>query len=392
LHATEREKKRLVFIYSFIFSFRNIQRLRLHRKFYMQLIVKSTHRLPRILVYVIAIVLGVIVSIFGINMFSLNNTDSTVFKQVKTFPIKDYVSELRNYSFPTSIQRNLIITAAINTDLLSVYRFARSVRASCSFCTLVMIMNKVTMSNYDFQELADVYSIIYISEEDYFPAKLKKDRPDITFIYFTRWIIIKNFLSSLETQGSIFDNVFICDSHDSLFQKDIFTYMNNSNPGLYAFMEDVRMTIGTCPINSGWIQTCYGEKELKKLFNKSISCAGTVLGTWSATMLYLSAMESEIITTSASCKHTLGDQGLHNYIIHNNKIPNTTIHQISHEYGFVGTLGYAQWLKRNPFGLVLNANGSIYAVIHQWNRSKQMVTQFAREYQLIPANIRNKKQ
>jgi len=358
----------------------------------MQLIVKSTHRLPRILVYVIAIVLGVIVSIFGINMFSLNNTDSTVLKQVKTFPIKDYVSELRNYSFPTSIQRNLIITAAVNANLLSMYRFTRSVRSTCSFCTLVMIINKFTMSNNDFQELADVYSIIYISEEDYFPAKLKAQRPDITGIYTSRWIIIKNFLMSLQTEGVIFDNVFACDSFDTIFQKDIFAFMTNYNSGLYVFMEDVRMTIGTCPINSGWIKGCYGDAELKRLHSKSISCSGTVLGTWSAMISYLSVMESEFLATPAACKDSGIDQGIHNYIIYNNKIPNTTIHQISHEFGFVGTLGYAQWLKRNQFGLVLNANGSIYAVIHQWNRSKQMITQFAREYQLIPANIRNKKQ
>ena len=334
----------------------------------MVLIVKkSAYCSRKIPIYIMAITCGVIVTIFAINTFSSN--------QIVGLQIA-----------PTSTQRNLIITAAINTDLLSVYRFARSVRASCSFCTLVMILNETTMSNSDFQELASAYSIVYISNADYYPAKLKQ------VIYVSRWIMIKNFLLSLQTKSDMFDNVFICDSHDSLFQKDIFAYMNNSNPGLYAFMEDVRMTIGTCPINGGWIKACYGENELTKLFNKSISCAGTVLGTWSAIMSYLSVMEIEVLTTYNGCKGTEADQGLHNYIVHNNKIPNTTIYQISHEYGFLGTLGYAQWLKRNQFGLVLNANGSIYAVIHQWNRSKQMVAQFKREYQLIPAYIRNKKQ
>jgi len=346
------------------------------------------------IVYVVALVVGIIILHFGINKFRYNYiwTSDDTFQQLKTFSIKDYISQSYNITRTTSVQRNLIITAAINMELVSVYRFARSVRASTYSSTLVIIVTKTAMSSRNFQELADVYSIIYISDEDYFPAKLKVQRPDTAAIYTSRWIIIKKFLLNLQTKGVIFDNVFACDSLDTIFQKDIFAFMTNYNPGLYVFMEDVRMTIGTCPINSRWIKGCYGDAELKILHSKSISCSGTVLGTWSAMMSYLSVMESEIIATPAACKDRGIDQGIHNYIIYNNKIPNTTIHQISHEYGFVGTLGYAKRVIRNPFGLVLNANGSIYAVIHQWNRSKQMVTQFKREYQLIPAYIRNKKQ
>jgi hypothetical protein len=151
------------------------------------------------------------------------------------------------------------------------------------------------------------------------------------------------------------------------------------------------MTIGKCSYNREWIKLCYGEVELEKLFNKSISCSGTVLGTWSAVLSYLSIMESQILSTPVACKNYGGsDQGIHNYIIYNNKIANVTVHHISHEYGFIGTLGYAAWLKRNQFGLLKNANGSVYAVIHQWNRSKQMMTQLQREYQTIPPDIRDR--
>ncbi|CAF0818803.1 unnamed protein product [Adineta steineri] len=168
--------------------------------------------------------------------------------------------------------------------------------------------------------------------------------------------------------------------------------MTAYTPGLYAFMEDIRMTIGTCPINKDWIKKCYGETEVRKLFNNPISCSGTILGTWFAILSYLSIMESEILSTPVACKARMGtDQAIHNYIIYNEKIPNVTIHHISHEYGFIGTLGYPLWLKRNQFGLVQNANGSVYAVIHQWDRSEQMKIQFQQEYQIIPSNIRDKK-
>jgi hypothetical protein len=98
-----------------------------------------------------------------------------------------------------------------------------------------------------------------------------------------------------------------------------------------------------------------------------------------------------MLKASITCKTTGNDQGIHNYIIHNRKIPNVTIHHISHEYGFVGTLGYVLWMKRNQFGLVQNINGSVYAVIHQWNRSYKMIEQLQREYHVIPEEERDRK-
>lgn len=344
----------------------------------------------KLLVYAVIIGFGMIFGHFGLKKFQFKKIriSAKCFNQSNIISMKNRIYEQSLLSLSS---RNLIITAAVNSDLLSMYRFSRSVRASCASCTLVMIIANVTICNEDFQELVDLYSIMYIIDEDYFPIKLNKDQSQIKHIYFSRWIIIKNFLLNLQSKGIIYDNVFACDSYDSLFQTDIFVHMKNYSPGLYAFMEDARMTIGNSSINSRWIEICYGEREVEKLFNKSISCAGTVLGTWSAMLSYASIMESEIVTRSYECLKTHGDQGLHNHIIHNNKIPNVTIHRISHEYGFLGTLGYVQWLNRNQFGLVLNANQSIYAVIHQWNRSKQLIAQFDREYQLISEDIRNRK-
>lgn len=337
--------------------------------------------LHKVMIFTMGFIVGILVIRSSANKFQQNKICTSLEKSKSS----------NIHSLPIFFQRNLIITAAVNFGLVSVYRFARSVRASCTFCTLVIIVTKVTMNNSDFKELARVYSITYISNEDYFVTRHIKHRTDTSHFYFTRWIIIKNYLSTLQANGEIFDNIFACDSRDTLFQKNIFEYINSSTQGLYVFMEDIRMTIGTCKTNSGWIKTCFGEAELNRLFNKSISCAGTVLGTWSAFMSYLSAMESQILTASTSCISIPADQGLHNYLVHNNKISNIKIHHISHEYGFVGTVGYALRLKRNQFGLVENMNGSVYAVVHQWDRFKQMVDQFQREYQIIPAQARSVK-
>jgi hypothetical protein len=365
----------------------------------------------KILIYIMAIAFGLLLGSFGtrklqctqvsIPRISFRDKDHTSdanlrnvhnANQSNTFLMKKHFSDAYIRSFPISSQHNLVVTAAVNLDLTTIYRFSRSMRASCAFCTLVMIVTNATMYNNDFRELADLYSIVYTSCEENFPLRLREHQSEIKYIHSSRWILIHIYLLNLEVKREVYDNVFICDSYDTLFQTDVFVHMNSYTPGLYVFIEDIRMTIGKCPYNHDWIKKCYGEAEVMKLFDKSISCSGTVLGTWSAILSYLSIMESEILTAPAACKSNVGsDQGVHNYIIHNSKINKVTIHHISHEYGFVGTLGYALWLKRNQFGLVQNANRSVYAVIHQWNRSEQMKAQFQREYQIIPPDTRDKK-
>jgi hypothetical protein len=359
-----------------------------------------------ILTYIVAIAFGIIIgslrtrefqcnkvlisgkSLRGENLLhdtNLRNANDS--KQSNTSSMKKYT-----HSLSISLQHNLVITAAVNSGLEAIYRVARSVRASCPFCTLVMIVSHSQMQDKNLKELTDLYSIVYISYDEYFPVHLKAYQSDIKHVHSTRWLIIHNYLLTLQTKRVIFDNVFVCDSHDSLFQTNVFAYMTDYTPGLYAFIEDVGMTIGKCSTNRMWIKICYDDAEVEHLFNKSISCSGTVLGTWSAMMSYLAVMESQILSTPVACKNNHGsDQGVHNYIIHNRKIPNVTIHHISHEYGFVGTLAHAQWLKRNQFGLVLNTNRSVYAVIHQWNRSHKMIEQLQREYHVIPEEERDRK-
>ncbi|CAF1505771.1 unnamed protein product [Adineta ricciae] len=313
---------------------------------------------------------------------------------------KEFETDVTNLSVSEDPQsstilshHNLVITTAINFDLTAVYRFSRSLRASCNFCHLVVVVADSALRNDDFKQLAKLYSIVFISEKVYFPKHLRLNGSDIPFASSVRWLIIRNYLLTLEAKRKVYKNVFMCDSRDGLFQANIFQYVTNYSPGLLVFLESIHMTIGKCGINSGWIKKCYNDSALTEISNNSISCSGTVLGTWYAVLTYLSKMEFHIINAPNACKKYPGsDQGIHNYIIYTNKIVNVSIHYILHEYGFVGTLGYAPIVKRNQFGLVKNENGSVYAFIHQWDRSEQLKVQFQREYQLIPANVREKKQ
>lgn len=362
------------------------------------------------MICIVGIVVGITIGSFGTSRFQCNQISiekkinqrpnrlsDTTLPTISSTEKTNTISTRKQSSNPSfhvsrfSTQRNLVIAATIHTDLTTMYRFTRSVRTSCPFSAIVMIVINSTTNDKDFKDLADLYSITYISLEEYFPAHLKQNRALFASVYSGRWVIIRNYLLSLQAKGQSYENIFICDAHDSLFQADVFTHITDLTPGLYVFEEDVQMTIGKCPLNSDWIRTCYNQAEAEKLSGKPIICSGTVFGTWSAIEAYLSVMESEMLRTSENCTNFGGsDQGIHNYIIYNNKILNVPIHRISHEYGFVGTLGYSSWIMRNQFGVLQNLNGSIYAVIHQWNRIEQMKAQFQREYQIIPLELRNK--
>jgi hypothetical protein len=96
---------------------------------------------------------------------------------------------------------------------------------------------------------------------------------------------------------------------------------------------------------------------------------------------YLSLMESHI-TLNPRCN----DQGIHNYLIYY-ILNDTSTARITHETGFLGTLGTTEWVYRNKYGLVLNRNYQVYSVIHQFDHSQQVKRQTDQEYQILPENI-----
>lgn len=289
------------------------------------------------------------------------------------------------------LQNNLIIAVAERLPLSTLHRFTQSARSSCNSCILALFMDHHSIQNNDVQLLAELFNVILIPFERLLPVN-DHQAFRIMNIHSRRWIMYSMYLQTLQNEGKKYHNVFICDLSDTIFQSNVFAHMNTMGDGLYAFMEDATVTILQQNVNRDWIKICYGNRMLDILGNKSISCSGTVLGSWSAIVSYLSKMSSELLSRSQQCLRSLGyDQGVHNFIIHNKLVPNTTIHIVPHETGFVGTVGLPKWLKRNKFGYIINNQSKIYAVVHQINRSPQLTSQFNRIYQILPDDILNKK-
>lgn len=299
--------------------------------------------------------------------------------------------QLASPKVPYDLQNNLVMDAAIKIDLQTLYRFSKSARLSCNKCTIVLLVDRHTAQNNDYQLLANVFKLTSVIYET-LAIKHAEMAFRSTSIHTKRWIIFHDYLQNLLKLGTSFDNVFFCDVSGTIFQTNVFVYMESRGEGLYAFMEDVNISIGKQTVNSDWIKTCYSQETLQAVHNNSISCSGTALGSWSAIVAYLSSMKAQILSRSDACLRSDGnDQGIHNYIVHNRIIPNTTVYYIPHENGFVGTVGLPNWLNRNKFGLVLNANKEIYAVVHQLNRSPQLLSQFDRQFHILSDDILNKK-
>jgi len=92
-------------------------------------------------------------------------------------------------------------------------------------------------------------------------------------------------------------------------------------------------------------------------------------------------MKSQI-TAKPQCN----DQGIHNYIIYY-LLNDTRTLRVTHETGFLGTLGTTKWIYRNKHGLVLNKNREVYSVIHQFDRNEQVTRLIEQQYQILPDNI-----
>lgn len=161
--------------------------------------------------------------------------------------------------------------------------------------------------------------------------------------------------------------VMISDLRDIVFQRDPFT---DPVTGLELYLEDSSERIGQDGgFNTRWLNDLYGKEFIDASRGQPLSCSGVVVGTRSAMLTYLSEMVADIVWR----RRPMGshDQGVHNALIQTGRLPSTQL--IPNESGRVLTLGKMQKFQKNREGFLLNADGSIPAVLHQWDRHASLV-------------------
>ena len=188
----------------------------------------------------------------------------------------------------------------------------------------------------------------------------------------------------------------LVDARDTVFQVNPFQNVPRSDPSekgglLYFFGENREATrIGLSKQNNKWIRTAYGDVIGDALAEKPTICSGATLGEQVALETYLRAMVVEADETGTVLMGS--DQGFHNRLYYSAKLANAqTIKSISvfdqgtgivNNMGALRTKPLAEWgnghiVKQDGEDYqVLNWDGSVSPVVHQFDRHKELSQYF----------------
>ena len=138
-----------------------------------------------------------------------------------------------------------------------------------------------------------------------------------------RWLRYAGFLE--QAASSDLNALAVSDSLDVVFQDDPFARLLQPNEmRRIRFFSERQHTIGTQPLNYGWVDATYGREMVTNLSNRSVSCAGFTIGGATAMRAYIRLMAQEIYARVRPLRwNLLGpnfyrglDQGVHNVAVH----------------------------------------------------------------------------
>ena len=172
----------------------------------------------------------------------------------------------------------------------------------------------------------------------------------------------------LQTYAPDADLILLSDLRDVVFQADPF-----SEPvrGLEVYLEDEASKLGSDPFNSRWLIDLYGETGLHRIANQCTSCSGTTVGDRRAILDYLMQMSLAIQWR----RRPMGshDQGVHNWLLRSGRLREARI--VANARGRVLTMGLMPGIKRAADGTVLNDDGSIPSILHQYDRHPELAAE-----------------
>ena len=182
-------------------------------------------------------------------------------------------------------------------------------------------------------------------------------------VWSGRYLLYLDYLLSL-SPSRLPDLVLLTDIRDVVFQQDPSLLATELSSGLTVSLEDPSMTIGSCPENSEWINATYSQSILHSLHDLPISCAGVTFGSCPAVIDYLRGMVEQLLTVRRADHGT--DQAVHNYLLRSGTLP--PFREFANGEGPVLTLGTVSMFELDKDGAVLNNDGSLPTVVHQYDR------------------------
>jgi len=197
-------------------------------------------------------------------------------------------------------------------------------------------------------------------------AKLKLAR-FFWHIFYLRFLFAYKFLLGHQE----YTRVMLTDVRDVFFQSDPFSWIG-SEKGVFCFAEVAGRMVGQCPRNRGMVMEVFGEEGISQLANRQISCAGTIFGTRKELLDYLEMFLDRGLSGKHLWPFKGGDQGIHNWIVH---IENNPSVRLVDNEGPVFTMGCVprKQIRQNSLGQVINYEGTVYPILHQYDRFKDLV-------------------
>jgi len=177
----------------------------------------------------------------------------------------------------------------------------------------------------------------------------------------TRFIAYRQYLQNL---SSWYDECFVCDVRDIIFQTNPFDTTDQSPIAFYE--EHAAHKLCNCQYNRPWIEEAYGKKAVATWGQNTAICSGATHLRGEGIFTYLDLMVEHIKQTNTTTPGV--DQAIHNYIGYNLDVPGLRIiPQTQAQVLNIGTTPFDQ-LAFNSDGLLLNAQGQLAAVVHQYDR------------------------
>lgn len=254
----------------------------------------------------------------------------------------------------TQIKKNLILCSVLNYKWEVVQPFFKSFE-SVGFenCDCIVFVSRI--SNSTLNKIKSCGAIVINIPKEYENMNVNKMRWKMYFDY-----VINNI--------DKYNLVLATDSRDAFFQRDLFQFYDSKKSFLGVALEEDYLSERVLKI---WITYAFGKEVFKKIKNKRMICAGTILGTVDKFIQFAYNIWEKVKNDSFNLK--LHDQAVTNYIIYIEKKFDDCLKKSEYKDGYIITLG----LVRNNITLdnennILNEDGEIAALVHQYDRKKDI--------------------
>lgn len=191
-----------------------------------------------------------------------------------------------------------------------------------------------------------------------FPADLQGG-----FVINDRW---EMFLRYIEEHDDEYEQIFITDTRDVIFQDDVFKYFAAEKNFIgYATEYDTILSTKTPHGNYKWLVEYFNKETADKFADKEIICCGTIIGTPEEMKIFLRAM----VKYNPHHNGHGEDQVTMQYIIYNNLLQIENLIKSDCDSGAMLTAGLFQMCTgvKVEDGMILRGNGGVPAVVHQYD-------------------------